>query len=154
MSPKWLRRFINCWPPLFFAGIRATHLSDDFRYVRVELKLRWYNRNYVGTQFGGSLYAMTDPWYMLMLIHNLGDDYYVWDKSAHIDYVAPGKSHVCAEFRLDEEQLQSVRDQAADGKKHLPEFIVEIHDDQQQVVARVRRQLYVRLKPRHREPSQ
>lgn len=150
MSPKWLRRFINCWPPLFFTGIKATHLSDDFRYARVELKLRWYNRNYVGTQFGGSLYAMTDPWYMLMLIHNLGDDYYVWDKSAHIDYVAPGNSHVWAEFRLNEEQLQSIRDEAADGEKHLPEFVVEIRDNQQQLVTRVRRQLYVRLKPKHR----
>lgn len=150
MNAKWLRRLINLWPPLFFAGIHASYISPDFREVRVELKLRWYNRNYVKTQFGGSLFAMTDPWYMLMLLHNLGDEYYVWDKSAHIDFVAPGKTHVSARFQLDEEQLQAIRAQAADGNKHLPVFTVDIHDLQGQLVARVRRQLYVRLKPRHR----
>ncbi len=150
MNAKWLRRLINLWPPLFFTGIHATYISPDFREVHVSLKLRWYNRNYVGTQFGGSLYAMTDPWYMLMLMHNLGDEYYVWDKSAHVDYVAPGKTHVSAHFRLDEEQLESIRTQAANGHKHLPVFTVNIHDRRGQVVARVRRELYVRLKPHHR----
>src|SRR5690625_6218597 len=77
MNEKWLRRLINFWPPMFFAGIKATRISDDFRAIDVSLTLRWYNRNYVGTHFGGSLFSMTDPWYMLMLMHNLGRDYYV-----------------------------------------------------------------------------
>src|SRR5690554_8208830 len=106
MSAKWLRRLINLWPPLFFSGIRATYISPDFRQVHVSLKLRFYNRNYVGVQFGGSLFAMTDPWYMLMLFHNLGREYYVWAKRASIDYIAPGKGTVTAKFRIDENILE------------------------------------------------
>jgi len=150
MSAKWLRRLINLWPPLFFSGIRATYISPDFRQVHVSLKLRFYNRNAVGTQFGGSLFAMTDPWYMLMLMHNLGDKYYVWDKSAEIDYMAPGRDHVSAHFELNQEQLEDICSQTASGDKYLPTFTVEVCDRQGQCVARVRRQLYVRLKPSHR----
>ena len=72
----------NMWPPLLFAGIKATYLAADYKEARVTLKLRWYNRNYVGVQYGGSLMSMTDPWYMLMIMHNLGRDYFVWDKHA------------------------------------------------------------------------
>jgi hypothetical protein len=39
--------------------------------------------------YGGSLYSMTDPFYMPMLISNLGSDYVVWDKAAHIRFRKP-----------------------------------------------------------------
>lgn len=61
MRAPILRHGMNAWPPFLFAGIHITALSDDFRHARVELRRRWYNRNYVGTHFGGSLFAMTDP---------------------------------------------------------------------------------------------
>ncbi len=81
----------NIWPPYFGAGIRIEHVNEDFRYVRVALKRSWYNSNYVGTQFGGSMYSMTDPFFMLILINNLGKDYIVWDKAARIEFIKPGK---------------------------------------------------------------
>ena len=111
------------------------------------MKLRWYNRNYVGVHFGGSLFAMTDPWYMLMLMNNLGRDYYVWDKRGAIDYIAPGRGMVTAHFHIDDAVLDEIRARTAQGEKYLPEFHVEIRDEQQQVVARVHRQLYVHKKP-------
>src|SRR5690606_7329484 len=141
MSPRWFRRLINLWPPLFFSGIKATYISDDFYRVEVMLKLRWYNRNYVGTQFGGSLFAMTDPWYMVMLVHVLGDEYFVWDKGAHIDFVAPGRGPVRAVFELSQEQLEVIREHTAEGKKYLPTFDVNIVDAEDAVIAHVRRKL-------------
>jgi acyl-coenzyme A thioesterase PaaI-like protein len=145
-----LRRIINLWPPLFFSGITVNHLSEDYTSAKVTLKLRWYNRNYVGVQYGGSLMSMTDPWYMLMLFHVLGNDYFVWDIHAEIDYVSPGKTHVYAEFLLTPELIEEVKEKTKNGEKYLPEFTVEIRDNNQQLVARVKRRVYVKLKPRAR----
>lgn len=141
---------VNFWPPLFFSGIKITYLAPDYKETRVALKLRWYNRNYVGTQYGGSLMSMTDPWYMLMIIHNLGRDYFVWDKHAEIDYIAPGKTHVYAQFTITDEILADIRNKTAGGEKYVPEFIVEIKDDKGNLVARVKRRVYIKLKPRAR----
>jgi len=151
--PAALLRFLfNVWPPFVGAGIRVTALSADWQYARVELAAWRWKRNFVGTHFGGSLYAMTDPFLMIMLLHALGDDYLVWDRAAEIEYVKPGRGRLVAEFRLDPHQVQRLRVEAADGGKLLPEFVVEVRDAQGDVVARVRKQIYVRLK-RERRPA-
>ena len=146
-----LRRGMGWWPPFLGSGIRVKSFSDDFREAVVELKFGRLNLNYVGTQYGGSLYSMTDAFYAIMLMHNLGAEYLVWDKAGSIEYVAPGRGAVRARFQLTEERLAEIRAQAAGGEKVLPEFQIEIrhaHDDS--LVAVVRKTLYVRLKPRHR----
>lgn len=146
MKPQTLRRFINYWPPLLFNAISATHISQDFRKVEVALKLRWFNRNYVGTHFGGNLFAMTDPWYMVMLIQNLGRDYYVWDKSAAIDFISPGRGRVRASFCLTDEILAEIRARTASGEKYLPSFTIDILDENNNLVARVHKTLYIKRK--------
>jgi acyl-coenzyme A thioesterase PaaI-like protein len=146
-----LRRGMGWWPPFLGAGIRVRSLADDFREAVVELKFGRLNRNYVGTQFGGSLYTMTDPFYAIMLMHNLGGEYLVWDKVGSIEYVAPGRGTVRARFALTEERIAEIRAQAAGGERVLPEFQVEVrHADDDTLVALVRKTLYVRLKPRNR----
>ncbi|MFC4157845.1 DUF4442 domain-containing protein [Chitinimonas lacunae] len=147
MKASTLRRLINLWPPFLFTGIRAERISSDYREVEVVLNLRWYNRNYVGTHFGGSLFAMTDPWYMLMLMQRLGRDYYVWDREASIEFLAPGRGRVRARFQISDEQLADIRQQTASGEKYLPRFGIDILDQQNQVVARVSKTLYIRRKP-------
>ena len=127
--------------------------ADDFSDVVVELRLGRLNRNYVGTHFGGSLYAMCDPFYMLMLLHNLGGDYLVWDKEGRIEYLAPGRGTVNAHFTLGEARIAQIRAQASGGDRLLPEFEVDVTDQAGAVVAKVRKTLYVRLKPRHRPGS-
>ena len=149
-SARLLVRGMHLWPPFLGAGIRVRHMSDDFREAEVELRLGRLNRNAVGTQFGGSLFAMTDPFYAIMLMRNLGRDYLVWDKAASIEYVAPGRGTVRARFQLTEARLADIRAQAAGGEKALPEFDTDIVSAKGEVVARVHRTVYVRLKPRHR----
>ena len=148
---RMLRWMLNLYPPYLGAGIRVQHISPDLRSVKVAMKLTRWNRNYVGTQFGGSLYAMVDPFYMLLLIEQLGRDYIVWDKAASIDFIAPGKGRVRAEFSLDEALLDEIRARTANGDKHLPQLQVDIQDAQGGLVARVHKTLYVRLKPRQRQ---
>ena len=110
------------------------------------MKLRWYNRNYVRTQFGGSLYSMTDPVYMLLVMKNIGRDYIVWDKASSIEFIAPGTSEVSASFSLNDEQLDDIRKHTREGKPYLPEFTVDITDRDDKLVARVHKTLYVRRK--------
>ncbi|MDN5780635.1 MAG: DUF4442 domain-containing protein [Luteimonas sp.] len=142
-----LRRVLNVWPPFLFAGIRVRAVSDDYRHARVELRQRWYNRNFVGTHFGGSLFAMTDPFWMIMTMQALGDGYIVWDKAAEIEFVKPGRGLVAAEFDLDDSVLEHIRGATAGGEKYLHWFDTDVIDGDGDVVARVRKQVYVRRKP-------
>ena len=137
-------QWINVWPPFLGAGIRVRWHSN--RVVDVEMKLRAWNRNYVGTHYGGSLYSMTDPFYMLMLMENLGREYIVWDKAASIRFRKPGKGRVKAEFRLSDEQIDQIRDKLATLEKYEPTFLVEVRDEVGDVVAEVQKMLHIRRK--------
>ena len=148
---RLLRWVMNLYPPYLGAGVRIRQISADLREVQVSMGLGWYNRNYVGTQFGGSLYSMVDPFFMLMLMENLGRDYIVWDKSADIDFVSPGKGPVFARFRIDQGLLDEVREHTGNGQKYLPQLRIDIHDGAGTLVARVEKTLYVRLKPQARQ---
>jgi len=145
-SPAHLRRWINLWPPFLGAGIHIRRIAPDMKAVDVEMKLRFWNANYVGTHFGGSLFAMTDPFYMLMLMANLGRDYIVWDKAATIRYRKPGTGKMRAEFRLTDAQLDDVRERLKTLPKYEPVFSVEVKDEESEVVAAVEKVLHVRRK--------
>lgn len=147
MKASVLRRILNVWPPFLFAGIRVVKL-DDYRFARVRLKLAWYNRNYVRVHFGGSLFSMTDPFWMIMVLKCLGDDYVVWDQAGEIRFVSPGREDVFAEFRVEEAVLDEIRAATAGGEKCLRWFETEVRTASGEVVAVVRKQLYVRRKRR------
>ncbi|HNV15463.1 MAG: DUF4442 domain-containing protein [Actinomycetales bacterium] len=144
--PESLRRMMNVWPPYRFAGIRVLHIEPDYSRALVSLKLTPWNRNYVGTQFGGSLSSMADPFWMLLVMNQLGRDYIVWDQRAEIEFVRPGTGEVRTEFVVDPAVVERIRQAAAGGQKVLEWFENDIVDMSGVLVARVRRQLYVRRK--------
>jgi len=149
MSPflkRHIRTWLNLYPPFLGAGIHITRLDRDWRAVDVEMKLRFWNRNYVGTHYGGSLYSMTDPFYMLMLIENLGREYIVWDKSATIRFRRPGRGRVTAEFRISEQLLDEIRQRLQTVEKLEQTFTVEVKDDGGEVVAVVEKVVQVKRK--------
>ena len=146
VSARTLRRVLNVWPPFLFSGIRVRELADDWRHARVELREHWYNRNFVGTHFGGSLFAMTDPFWMIMTLQALGDGYIVWDQAGEIEFMKPGRGVVEAEFRLDDAVLDGLRAATVNGDKHLHWFETEIRDRDHDVVARLRKRVYIRRK--------
>lgn len=143
---RHMRWLMNLWLPFLASGIRVTRLNADWTEIDVEMKLRFWNRNFVGTHYGGSLYSMTDPFYMLMLIENLGRDYIVWDKSAGIRFRKPGTGRVSAGFRLTAQQIEEIRAALKDQPKVEPTFLVEVKDDSGAVIAEVRKVLHVRRK--------
>ncbi len=147
MTIRWKRlreRFVNLYPPFLGAGIRSRRIDD--LTIRVEMPLTWLNRNIFGTHFGGSLYAMCDPWFALILLRALGDDYIVWDKAASIQFVKPGRGTVTATFHIPPERVEEIRRAAQTSSKVEPLFNVDVLDSGGQVVARVEKLLYVRKK--------
>ncbi|HSY12203.1 MAG TPA: DUF4442 domain-containing protein [Verrucomicrobiae bacterium] len=143
---RFMLRAINVWPPFLAAGIHVKW-GADYRSAEVEMRLRFWNRNYVGTHYGGSLYSMTDPFYMLMLMENLGREYIVWDKAASIRFRKPGKGTVRAQFRLSQEQLDDIRNKLATQEKYEPTFPVEVRDEAGQLIAEVEKVIHIRRKP-------
>jgi acyl-coenzyme A thioesterase PaaI-like protein len=115
------------------------------------MRLTRWNRNYVGVHLGGSLFSMTDPFYMLMLAVNLGEEYVVWDKAASIRYRKPGKGRVQAKFRLTEEKLVEIREALETDGRYDARFVVEIKDEDGGLVAVVERVIYCATKTAHAE---
>jgi acyl-coenzyme A thioesterase PaaI-like protein len=150
MKASTFRRLMNLWPPFFFNSIGVQSISPDYSEASVVLRLRPWNRNYVRSQFGGNLFAMTDPFWMLLVMHQMGNDYFVWDKAGAIDFVAPGREHVYAHFKLEPGVVDELRTAAAGGGKVLRWFETEVKTASGDVIALVRKQIYVRLKPKAR----
>ena len=146
MKASWLRFGMNLWSPFRATGIRVRRIAPDFREAEVELSLSWHNRNYIGTHFGGSLYAMTDPFHMVMLTHVLGPAYIVSHKGGAIEYLIPTKEKVHARFALDDATIADIKAHTANGQKYLPKMQVEVKNAASEVVARVVHTLYIRKK--------
>ncbi len=144
LRQRLLEKFINIYPPLVGAGIRSRFIDE--RTVDVEMKLTAFNRNLVGVHFGGSLYAMCDPWFMLILMRLLGPDYLVWDKAARIQFKRPGRGKVKAHFHIPAERLEQIRLDADREGKIEPIFSVDVLGEDGEIVAQVEKLLYVRRK--------
>ena len=146
MNFRTLYAALNFYPPFLGAGIHITDVSPDQLTIRVRLGLNWFNKNAVGTQFGGSLYAMCDPFFMLILMRQLGQNYIVWDKAASIQFRKPGRGPVTATFHIPAETIADIRAQADANEKVEPLFNVDVVDQTGQVIAQVEKRLYVRKK--------
>lgn len=149
-SEKWrsmIRRNIWLYPPFLFSGIGVKCLCKTPLSYRTTLRNRWWNQNAVGTHFGGSLFAMTDPFHMIILMEALGPDYVVWDQKSTIEYLKPGKKSVSATFAIAEERVQQIREQAETDTIH-PQFVVELKDPEGALIARITKTLYVRKRRR------
>jgi Domain of unknown function (DUF4442) len=148
---RHIRWLINFWPPFLGSGLRVTRWDPDWRAIDVRLPLYRWNANFVGTHYGGSLYSMVDPFYMLMLIENLGREYVVWDKAAHIRFRRPGTGRVSASFRLSQQQIDDLRNSLESADKIEPTFSIEIKNEAGEVIAEVQKVLHIRKKERARK---
>jgi len=133
----------NLFPAYRGTGGRLVFIADDWSEVRIKLRLTWRTRNYVGTLFGGSLYGAVDPLYMVMLMHRLGPEYVVWDKSASIRFRRPGRGTLYATFRIDDEELDAIRAAVAAEGKLDRVYVVELVDAESVVHATVEKTIYI-----------
>lgn len=148
MSKKFRRlvKMINWYPPFWGAGIRVHKASKDLMRFEIDLKLTWWNKNIFGTQFGGSLYAMCDPFYCFIVAEYLGRDFIVWDKAAKIDFIKPGRGKVRAVFEIDEERLAWIKAQSETEEKFTFWLQTEVRHLDGSIVAKVDKEIYVRRK--------
>ena len=146
---RLMRWGFNLWPCYRGTGARVTFIAGDWREVRVQIPLSWRTRNYVGTIFGGSLYAAVDPFYMIMLMKNLGPDYVVWDKAASIRFRKPGRGLLNASFRLEEAELAEIRRLLLEQPKVDRTYTVQLVDAAGVVHAEVEKVIHISL----RKPS-
>jgi acyl-coenzyme A thioesterase PaaI-like protein len=139
----FLRHAMGLYPPYLGAGIRV-RVAPDLASCEVSMQLRWWNRNYFGTHFGGSLYSMCDPFFVLLLAERLGRDHVVWDKAATIRFRRPGRGRVTAHFAVSAEQVAEIRQQALTAARVEPTFRVEVRDEDGNLVAEVEKLLSIR----------
>lgn len=117
MKSRLLRYYFNFFPAYRRTGARVTYIRKDLKEIKIRLPLNWKTKNYVGTLFGGSMFAAVDPIYMVMLIRTLGSDYIVWDKSAEIKFLRPGNETVYGHFLLENSTLSSIKDEVNEKKE-------------------------------------
>lgn len=145
-TPTLLKYALRIYGPYLGAGVKTTYIADDWHEAHVQMRLRWYNTNAVGTHFGGSLYCMVDPQLMLMLLQILGPEYVVWDKASTIEFLKPGRGMVKAVISVTPEEVADIRAKTGGGDKHLPVFTLHVTDEAGEPVAKVTKTLYVRKK--------
>ena len=146
LKPKTFLRIWNYWPPFLFTGIKVISYSEDLLQVKVKLKLRFWNANYHGTQYGGAITAATDPFYAMILIYALGKEYVIWDKMALIRFLKPGKTDLYLDFIVTPEEIEAIKKQVdADGKTEWTKRI-ELLDTNNEMVAYADRTLSIRHK--------
>ncbi|HEX9010149.1 MAG TPA: DUF4442 domain-containing protein, partial [Holophagaceae bacterium] len=143
LRTRLMRWGFNWWPCYRGTGARVTHIAADWREVRIRLPLSWRTRNVVGTIFGGSLYASVDPFFMIMLMKNLGPAYVVWDKAATVRFRRPGRGTLTATFRLDAAELAEIRDLLANLPKVDRTYPVDLVDEAGTVHAVVEKVLHI-----------
>ncbi len=147
IGPKFLQRFMRIWPPYFGAGIKPEYIAEDASRSIVTHKPNVFTRNLVGTAFGGTMLAMTDPFFMFAGVYGLGKEYLVWDVGVEAQFVKPGRGKITADMQVSDETWELIRTKTANGEKYLHWFDVDITDEQGDVVAKIRRQVYFRKKP-------
>jgi hypothetical protein len=137
---------MGLWPPFFASGIKVKLSGPNENEFEVSMPLRFYNKNYVGSHYGGSLYSMCDPFYMLILMDKLGGEYLVWDKAANIIFKKPGKGLVKAHFQIADSKVEEIIKTVASEGKFEPVFEVEVKDQHGDTVALVEKTLWVKKK--------
>ncbi len=143
---RLFRLKMNFFPAYRGTGARVIHISDNLLEVIIKLPFNWTTNNYVGSIFGGSIYASVDPVYMIMLIRLLGKDYIVWDKSATIKFIKPGKETLYARFELDKNSVEKYRAELEEKHSIDKVFSVELVNKAGLVHALIEKTIYMRKK--------
>src|SRR5487761_1983201 len=148
MVESWRTRLtrwgFNWFPAYRETGGWVTYIASDWREIRIKLPHNIQTNNYVGTIFGGSMYAAVDPFYMIMLIQNLGKDFVVWDKAATIRFRKPGRATLYARFSLDEAELQAIREQSQTARSLDRVYRIDLLDAQGVLHAEIEKVIHIR----------
>ncbi|TGN06037.1 DUF4442 domain-containing protein [Leptospira bandrabouensis] len=151
-DPKWkwmefflgFKKAINLYSPFWGSGIKVLNYNKEKQQINVQLKMNFFNKGYMGTHFGGSLYSMCDPFYVYLLMKSLGSSYMVWDKRAEIEYIKRNNNSVFAKFEVSENDIETIKSQLMKQKKIDYSFTINVTDSKENTIALVKKTIYVR----------
>ena len=146
LRPKTVVKLLSYWPPYFSAGISVVDVEQNMMSITVQMKQRFWNTNYVGSHFGGSLYSMCDPFFMFMLLEHLKVEHIVWDQAAEIKFLKPARGKVTVTFSIEEKLLEEIKKRALEEFSFSIDLKALILDENKEVVAEVSKGLYIRRK--------
>jgi hypothetical protein len=140
-----IKRWIyNFYPVYRRTGARIIYIDDSWQKIRISIPLRIWTRNYYGTISGISMFGGVDPIYMVMLIKLLGPDYVVWDKEAAIRFIKPGRNKLVAEFKINDDELNHIRQTLEAGLSVTRTYHVDLVDAQGTVCASVDKVIHIK----------
>ena len=155
LSPSAYAQFyrfgLNLWPCIRGGGGKVISISDDFTQLIVQLNLGLRTRNLVGTIYGGSMYASTDPMYMLMLLEILGPNYVVWDKGCTIRFKKSATGLIEAKFEITPPMLADIFENVEKAGEYSFTWKVDYRDKSNQVYCEFEKVLYVAKKEFYKE---
>ena len=140
MSPMYKR---SCGKIIF--------TSDDLHVVKIKIPLSYKNRNYVGSIFGGSLFAATDPIYMIQLMQILGKEYVVWDKKTNIKFKRPAYENAFATFEFTSSEINEILQRVQSENEIDYTKILLITDKNGTVFAELDKTLYISTKANYKQ---
>jgi hypothetical protein len=149
LESKAKRILINLFPSYRRGGGRVIFFSSDMQEIHVKVSLNWQTRNYVGSVFGGTLYAAVDPMYMIQLIWILGKDYVVWDKSASMKFIRPVKTTIYGKFEISDELINTIKEEVANNGKYIIDCPITLQDKDGNVYYTASKQVYIASKEYH-----
>lgn len=154
MAESWesrrMRWLFKLFPTYWGTGATVTYISANFKELKVKIPLSWRTRNYVGTMYGGSMYAAIDPMYMLMLLRILGKDYVVWDKAATIQFRKPGTHALYADFVITDAELEAIKKSVSEKGELSHTFNLDIRDKGGVIYASVEKVIYIASKAHYK----
>ncbi|MFE6864582.1 DUF4442 domain-containing protein [Nocardia sp. NPDC057668] len=148
VGPKLFPLFMSSYPPFLFSGVRVREVAPDWTAIRVTHRVRPWNCNVNRSAFGGTLFAMTDPFYAVMAGRQLGPGYRIWNTTGSIDFLAPGHGTLTATMVFPARELDAIRAVTATGEKSVTTHTTEILSATGTLVARATQSLYIRRSTR------
>ena len=120
--------------------------SEDLHVVKIKIPLSYKNKNYVGSIFGGSLFAATDPIYMIQLMQILGKDYVVWDKKTDIRFKRPAYENAFATFEFTGLEIEEIKQKVQAENEIDYTKILHITDKNGTIFTELDKTLYISTK--------
>ena len=154
LTPNRLRHMMNIWPPLAGSGVRITRINDDWSGGRVELRLNVLNANMNGSAFGGTLFAMTDVMFGLILVQRLGvRDFQVWTRTGSFEFIRPGSRGTYLEVEITDEMVERIHRDTEGGYSTVVPYTSVVRDRDGGIVGIGQQVLYVRRRGGAKPPA-
>jgi acyl-coenzyme A thioesterase PaaI-like protein len=140
------RMVFNFFPAFWSTGAKVTYLAADYKEVHLKLPLSWRTRNYVGTIFGGSMFASTDVLYFLLVLKNIGKDYIVWDKASSIHFKKPGKGTLYTKVTVSDKEIETIKKELQYTDKIDRIYLLDLIDEAGDICASIEKTIHIRNK--------